>query len=274
MRGKALKKPARSIQYLLSADRRLRRLSMRRIPARLRRARKQRSIRSEEPQRPTAFVRPPSLNVATIALAVVGIIAAAGIAARQSVNRSNLAATASLVTGSAQSEKTPSPPKVDTKKITISDTPTARSAINPTAADASAAKRPARESANKSASPIGRSPKTDSPATAGASLVSVPSEDTTSATTRAEATPVTLSGCLQVTDGTFWLKDTQGEAAPKSRSWKSGFLKRRSSPVELVDAADALKLSSHVSQRISVTGLLLDTQMRARSLQTVAASCG
>lgn len=78
---------------------------------------------------------------------------------------------------------------------------------------------------------------------------------------------ITLSGCLQHDDGTFRLKDTDGADAPKSRSWKSGFLKKRAATVEVVDSANRLRLPSHVGQRVTVTGVLLDREMRARAVQ-------
>lgn len=88
-----------------------------------------------------------------------------------------------------------------------------------------------------------------------------------------EATPVTITGCLERDNATFRLKDTAGTEAPKSRSWKKGFLKKGAAPIDLVDSANRLSLSSHVGQRVSVTGLLVDRAMTLRSLQRVAASC-
>jgi len=91
-------------------------------------------------------------------------------------------------------------------------------------------------------------------------------------TTRVSGASVTITGCLEQDEGTFWLKDVSGEDAPKTRSWKSGFLTKRSSPVALVDGANALRLSSHVGQRVALTGTLVDREMRARSIR-VAGSC-
>ena len=88
-----------------------------------------------------------------------------------------------------------------------------------------------------------------------------------------KAAPVTLSGCLEQTDETFRLKDTTGADAPKSRSWKSGFLKKGSATIALVNAPKKLKLPDHVGQRVSVTGLLVDREMQVRSMQRVSASC-
>jgi len=85
--------------------------------------------------------------------------------------------------------------------------------------------------------------------------------------------PVTLAGCLERDDDTFRLKDTLGADAPKSRSWKSGFLKKSSASITIVDAPTRLNLANHVGQRVSVTGMLEDGQMRVRSMRRVAASC-
>ena len=85
--------------------------------------------------------------------------------------------------------------------------------------------------------------------------------------------PVTITGCLERDDETFRLKDTSGEDAPRSRSWRSAFLKKGSAPVEVVDASKRLKLTNHVGQRVSVTGTLGDGEMQIRSLRPIAASC-
>jgi hypothetical protein len=102
-------------------------------------------------------------------------------------------------------------------------------------------------------------------------------EDHTEATAtavRQDAALVTIEGCLQARDDAFWLKDTSGADAPQSRSWKSGFLKKHSSSVEIVDANDALKLAKFVGQRVAATGTVADRRMRAHLLQRVAATCG
>jgi len=84
---------------------------------------------------------------------------------------------------------------------------------------------------------------------------------------------VTITGCLERNDDLFRLKDTTGVDAPKSRGWRSGFLKKRSASIDVVDAANRLKLTDHVGQRVSVTGTLVDREMRVDSLHRVAASC-
>jgi hypothetical protein len=85
--------------------------------------------------------------------------------------------------------------------------------------------------------------------------------------------PVTITGCLALDDATFWLKDTAGGNVPKSRSWKSGFLRRRPSSIQLVDGTQTLNLKTYIGQRVEATGTLLNREMQARSLQPVAATC-
>jgi hypothetical protein len=84
---------------------------------------------------------------------------------------------------------------------------------------------------------------------------------------------VTMTGCLERHDDTFRLKDTTGVDAPKARSWKSGFLKKGAASIDVVDAAHKLKLTDHVGQRVTVTGVLVEREMQARSLRRLAPSC-
>jgi hypothetical protein len=85
--------------------------------------------------------------------------------------------------------------------------------------------------------------------------------------------PATVTGCLEAGETGFRLKDTSGIDALKSRSWKSAFLKKRSSTIEMVDAANTLQLRSHVGQRVSATGTLVNRTMRADTLQSLSHSC-
>jgi hypothetical protein len=85
--------------------------------------------------------------------------------------------------------------------------------------------------------------------------------------------PITVAGCLERTDNAFRLKDTTGADAPKSRSWKSGFLKKSSASIDLVESGNGLRLRDQVGKRVSVTGTLTDRQMRVQSVRRVAQSC-
>jgi hypothetical protein len=84
---------------------------------------------------------------------------------------------------------------------------------------------------------------------------------------------VTITGCLEQDNDAFKLKDTEGEEAPTSRSWKSGFLKKRPATVTVLDASHRWKLEKHVGERISVTGSLVDREMQVRTLSRVTPSC-
>lgn len=87
------------------------------------------------------------------------------------------------------------------------------------------------------------------------------------------APPVTITGCLEREDDGFRLRDASGAGAPRSRSWKSGFLKKGSASVALVDSPKKLRLPDHVGERVSLTGVLVDREMQVRSLHRVAGSC-
>ena len=91
--------------------------------------------------------------------------------------------------------------------------------------------------------------------------------------TASAAAYTTITGCLEVDDDQYRLKDTDGENAPRARSWKSGFLKKGSAKVDVVDSANRLRLHNHVGQRVAVTGTLFDRELQARSVQRVSSSC-
>lgn len=82
---------------------------------------------------------------------------------------------------------------------------------------------------------------------------------------------VTISGCLENEDGTFLLIDASGTSAPKSRSWKSGFLRKRAAPIELADGVGTLGLRAHVGRRVAATGTLVDREMRVDSVRALGA---
>ena len=84
----------------------------------------------------------------------------------------------------------------------------------------------------------------------------------------------TVTGCLELRDdGMFQLKDTDGQHAPKSRSWKSGFIKKGSARVDVFDAGNRLQLGRHVGYRVSISGILADRELRARSMRTTTEAC-
>jgi hypothetical protein len=85
--------------------------------------------------------------------------------------------------------------------------------------------------------------------------------------------PVTVTGCLELDNQEYRLTDTEGQDAPKSRSWKSGFLKKRGAELEVIDAAKSLRLATHLGQRVTLSGVVVDRTMQARTLVVAAKSC-
>jgi len=132
---------------------------------------------------------------------------------------------------------------------------------------------------------------TASPAKASSVTATAPAAKTTTATTAKKGAPakgktangagsaqaapeiVTITGCLEQKDDGFRLKDTGGTDAPKSRSWKTLGITKHASTVSLVDTSNRLKLGSHVGQRVSVTGALVDKDLQGKSLKSLAPSC-
>jgi hypothetical protein len=96
-----------------------------------------------------------------------------------------------------------------------------------------------------------------------------------SVSTDAGATPVTITGCLEVSvdQDEFRLTDTDGLDAPRSRSWRSGFLKKQSTPVALVEPPARLALQTHVGRRVTATGLLTSHDLRVTALRFVGPPC-
>jgi hypothetical protein len=141
---------------------------------------------------------------------------------------------------------------------------TARSVPKKTAAS-KASKAPAADAAPAPTSTTG--------ATVTARATSPAAEPVSKAVEQETVAAVTVEGCLEEHDDSFRLKNTTGVEAPKSRSWKSGFLKKGSATIDVVDGSNRLKLQTHVGERISVTGLLVDREMQARSLHRLAESC-
>jgi hypothetical protein len=84
--------------------------------------------------------------------------------------------------------------------------------------------------------------------------------------------PVTIVGCLEVSvgDDEFRLTDTEGDA-PKSRSWKTGFLKKRSAAVALVEPPQGLR--AQVGKRVAATGQLTSRELKVSSVRVVGPSC-
>jgi len=86
---------------------------------------------------------------------------------------------------------------------------------------------------------------------------------------------VTITGCLENAGSgdRFRLTDTEGTSAPKSRSWRTGFLKKHSASVDLVGARDVAALRQQVGQRVAVTGVQTDRELKVSSVRVMSTSC-
>ena len=290
VRVKGSTKPPRSIRYVLSADRKLRRLSLRRIPVPAKKAKRAKkptqAIRAKKSTRATdsvlvraALVPAPSTSPRAILLGLIGVLAVAVlIAARQPSAPADVASTSAAPDAIALPDAIVPPEAIvlpeqaaasawlETKKPVAPKPPATAAVAKSAAADASTEKTTAVESVRVMAiEPVSSSPAMETTPNAAA--------ESTSKVAVQTATSVTITGCLANDDDTFLLKDTSGADAPKSRSWRSGFLKKRPATIELFDATNALRLPSYVGQRVAATGMLINHEMRAQSLQRVAVSC-
>ena len=97
--------------------------------------------------------------------------------------------------------------------------------------------------------------------------------DSTMTSAATGAALVTVTGCLQQDEDLFWIKNASGAEAPRTRSWKSGFLRKQPAPIEIVGPIGRLKLNGYVGRLVSATGTLEDRQMRPRSVREIAGSC-
>ena len=85
---------------------------------------------------------------------------------------------------------------------------------------------------------------------------------------------VTITGCIERDQDAYRLTETSGAQAPKARTWKSGFLKKRAADIGVVDASKKIKLKDHVGHRDALTGILENGEFRVQSMRHLAASCG
>lgn len=286
MRAKKSTKRSRSVRYLLSADRRLQRLSLRKMPEAAPKTKSQpRTTRTKRAGVASELWDAPSeIALRAIVLGMIGVVAAVTlIAARQDPPPVEVASVAAAVNTFVPAAAVPAKPSHRQELAAPSGTvpaqarPIAKKTIVstvPTRAipDARSTAASTRES---SAGKIPSERSVDAP-TAKPSLDVAPTSsrlDTAVTAAEPNVQPVTIAGCLDQHEDGFRLTDTSGGDAPTSRSWRSGFLKKRSRPIGLVDATHKLALSSLVGQRVEATGILANGEMRARSVRRVAVSC-
>jgi hypothetical protein len=256
------KKPARSIRYLLSGDRKLRRLSLRKMADPVAKATsRRRPTRAKSPAEDKSSAAPRrSVSARPAILVVVAVFGAAALLTARQFSPAPQPDLA-IVDAHLQPEATP-PSNVELPEITKSAV-TAPSVVKQSSG-------PARPSATKAAALKTTAAEPRKPAVVKATPKPVAAEPVD--TDGEDSHVVTITGCVDRNGEMFRLKDTSG--APKTRSWRSGFLmRRRVASVDLVEASSALRLSDHVGKRVAATGGLIDREMRVRSLAIVSSAC-
>jgi hypothetical protein len=267
LRTKATRKAPQSLRYLLWVDNKLQRISMKKVALPLGRAkaRARKSVRATHAKKstPPAAPREEFRSAITSRASLVAIVALSGAAILGMMGRARGPETAAAdvrlpVAGPVETpplEASPTIPEVGTEPVLTKAPPpvearTAAAAVIPTPPPAPAA------------------PEVDPTPT---EVVAPPGVTAVAADEPAAAT--TVSGCLTFDDGNYRLKDVTGADAPKSRSWKSGFLRKRSATIDVRDANHSLGLANYVGKRVEATGTLLERELQVRSLERLADSC-
>ena len=260
--------------YLLSADRKFRRLSLKKISERVKGARRRTRGRSiamtaaaAEPVS-TAARNPAPAKVASIALVLAGLFLLAMLAGGSWPSTSSMdpqVAAAQTENAAVLTADVAGAPAVPAKAPAVSPAANApraskASPVRP-ALTSTATSRPTETT--KARAEI--APVPPLPARASASA------DVHSAAAAASIDTVTLSGCLDFDGKSAWLKDTSGVDAPRTRSWRSGFLRKRSPRIALVDGPSSAEV--YDGRLVSVTGVLVDREMRVSSLKPIAGDC-
>jgi len=248
-------KPAKRVRYVLSADQRLRRLSLRKMSdgrnKKKSKARFSGARPTPQPDSPHSNDTPHlrwassrAIGLAMTGVVTLAILIAAGLPSGTTTGddtRPRLAAQPQAeVEGTATTEAN--------RKIASAPKPLA---MNTAATDRATRKSPA--PAGVKASPVSAAPA-KAPEASEAPAV------------------VTVTGCLDLDKRTVRLKETSGASAPMTRSWRFGF-KKRASTIDLVDAGNTLQLQNHVGQRVAATGTLEDRALRVRALRVLSSSC-
>lgn len=260
---KKTRKPAAAVKYLLSGDRKLQRLSLKKIATPVKRAKpKARSSRVKQVtgDEPAAG---PSPKRTRGRLAVVGAVclfaAAALLAARQPAASPDHASAGAAPDAAAS-------PRPSTPIANLASNPTATAPVR-TSPSAAAKTHTATASIEKSPAPAPvkktKTPRAVRSPTSGPELTGPVKSSST----------LTVEGCLESDGLTYRLKDTSGLDAPKARSWRTGFLMKRSSSIGLVDTTGRLRLQERIGTRVAATGSLVEREFRATAVRQVAASC-
>jgi hypothetical protein len=259
--AKKSQRSADGVQYLLSGDRKFRRLSLKKISERVKKAR--RKTKGAAVSKAAAASGSESnvthhsvaSNGTAIAFGLISLVLLAALVVMWWPTPSaadEQAAEAESHSAAVLTADVASAPAMAVKKVASP----ARDQV-PDRATSSAKARPAETTvARAETAPIQPlvSSQNAHPAAAGAPI------DT-----------VTISGCLEYDGKSAWLKNASGAEAPRARSWRSGFLTKRSPRIALVDGPGSV--TAYDGRRVTVTGVLVDREMRVNSLRPLAGDC-
>jgi hypothetical protein len=250
---KKAKQPA--LRYLLSADPRLHKLSLKKLVDRSKKAASpKRSARSKTTSRRVgdSLRWPWTASPGAIGIASVGVLAAATLlAAGQMSDRSDMQDAVDTPAWEARLSAPAAP--VRTEKLAAPSKPRmSEPAKGPSAKPATVKVETAKAETAKPAPAVTLTP-------------------TTTVTESAAPGSMTITGCLSKNKDGYWMKDASGADLSKSRSWRTGFFKKSSPRIDV--SSSSVQLASYVGQRVSATGVFQENELRARSVRRVAASC-
>lgn len=106
-----------------------------------------------------------------------------------------------------------------------------------------------------------------------AEAVSVPAPSKGKARGTGNGDMVTYVGCLRAEEAgeRFMLTEISGPNAPRSRSWKTGFITKRTMDVEV--AGPRKKLTQNVGRLVRITGRRSGHDIVAHSITYAGATC-
>jgi hypothetical protein len=267
LRTKATRKAPQSLRYLLWVDNKLQRISMKKValplgkararkPARATRGKAKASTRSEAPGEFQSAITSRASLVAIVVLSGAAILG---------------------MMGRARGPETPADVRLPAAAPVEAPALEARAAMPEVVSAPAPVKAPppaeARSVAPAAIAPPPPAPPAPTPAVEVTPAEAVAPPNAPAAATDEPAAATTVTGCLAFDDGRYRLKDVTGSDAPQSRSWKSGFLRKRSATIDVRDADYSLGLANYVGKRVEATGTLLEREMQVRSLQRLADSC-
>jgi len=257
-------RPSGKAVYLLSADRKYRRLSLKKVSERVKAVRR----RKRAPKAATAGESPKAVHrdLAPEKVATIAVVLAALILVASLVGASWDSSPAAEIQVAAAQPEVPAVLTADVASVPVvrAKPLTASPAVNaPRASNASPVPAAVTSTATLRRTEITETTKAQPSASAEAYPVA--------AATAAPVDTVTISGCLDFDGKSAWLKDSSGVDAPRTRSWRSGFLKKRSSRIALVDGPSSA--AAYDGRLVSVTGVLVDREMRVSALRPIAGDC-